>query len=96
MFYLRLFSKDQTESNITLGSRYTHIHRHTSYDEFCKMFKSYYAKDHVADLDEGADDDTKNCFAFVWGDSGETIPIRKGRNAYIMTSDGKTFANVSQ
>ena len=80
--------------NQVIGDGYTYINRETNYDEFCRSFKVYFDKDHVADLDEESDGDTKNCYAFVV--NGAFLqPLYKNQKNFIMTESGKTFDNLT-
>ena len=82
--------------NFVLGNSYTFVSRHENYDEFCKSFRYSFGRDHVADLDESADQDTKNCYAFVSNEDGNKLyALFQNQKNYIMTENGKTFSNVS-
>jgi len=93
MFILRRYSSDGMQINQEIGDCYTLIEREINYEEFSKTFKSVFGKNHVADLDESSDDDTKNCYAFIIGSSIQ--PLYKSQRNYIMSSSGKTFDNLS-
>lgn len=94
MFTLRRITKAGVQMNQAIGDSYTFVDREVCYDEFCRSFKHYFNRDHVADLDPTADDDTRNVYAFV-----EHVhfvqPLFKSQNNYIMTAGGKTFDNVN-
>lgn len=94
MFTLRRISGEGIEMNQIIGDNYTYIDREINYDEFCKNFQYTFGRNHVADLDETSDDDTKKCYAFVCT-SNLIQPLYKNQSNYIMTENGKTFANVS-
>jgi hypothetical protein len=94
MYTLRRISCDGVQMNQAIGETYTYIHREWTFDEFCKMFESYFERKHVADLDETSDIDTKNCYAFVVNGSF-VQPLYKNQKSFVMTESGKTFDNVS-
>lgn len=97
MFTLRTITEDGRETNQSLGKRYTVLSRELSSEEFKRSFKIKFNKDHVADMDETADNATRNCYAFVVGDNGECLtPLFYGQKNYIMTENGKTFSNLSR
>ena len=95
MFILRRISGNGVQMNHTIGKDYTHIDRHGNYDDFCKTFKLYFERKHVADLDPESDDNTKRCYAFIV--NGAFVqPLYANQKAFVMTECGNTFANVSQ
>ena len=94
MFTLRRISGDGIEMNQIIGDGYTYIDREINYEEFRVNFETTFGKKHVADMDETSDDDTKKCYAFVCN-SSYVQPLYKNQSNYIMTENGKTFANVS-
>lgn len=98
MFSLRTFNAKGIETNQILGKSYTILYRHGNYEPFCNAFREFFEKPHVADLDETSDADTKNCYAMVVGIDLGYRPLFKGENnqSYIMSSDGKTYCNVTQ
>lgn len=89
MFILRRITGTGVEMNQTIGKDYTVVYRDTNPEEFREAFKTYFLRDHVADLDPTADHDTKNVFAFVSGDIFQ--PVYRNQQNYIMTESGKTF-----
>jgi hypothetical protein len=93
MFYLRRITSRGTVINQTLGDGYTMVSRFPNGEEFNQLFKAYFNRDHVADLDETADFDTKNVIAFV-STSFATYPIYQTEQVYIMTDSGKTFERL--
>jgi len=80
--------------NHAIGDSYTYIHRETNPEQFRDTFKVYFKKNHVADLDETSDDDSKRVYAFVCS-GAYNQPLWANQKAYIMTESGKTFANIS-
>jgi hypothetical protein len=70
------------EYNQIIGDGYTFIDRECNYDEFCKTFKVFFGKDHVADLDKESDKDTMECYAFIC--NGEfTQPLYKNKKTSL-------------
>ncbi len=94
MFTLRRMTVTGVEMNRAVGDEYTLLDRERNYNEFADFFKHHFKKEHVADMDDKADCDTKECYAFVINGSF-VQPLYKVQKAYIMTSDGKTFSNLS-
>ncbi len=94
MFILRTILPDTTQTNSMLGDKYDVIERDTNYDLFGELFSDYFHKNHVADLDDASNEKTKLCYGFV-GKAPNYIPIWKNRKNFIMTENGKTFANIS-
>lgn len=80
--------------NQALGDGYTLVSRHESYEEFRRSFEAMFGKPHFADNDDNADDDTRNCYAFV-GNGPLLQPLWKNQKAFVMTENGATFANIS-
>lgn len=96
MYTLRKVNALGVCMNISLGDSYTQIQRFEAYEEFCKTFKSYFGKDHVADLDDTSDADTKNCLQFIVGKDGAfVVPIMNTQTCFIMTESGKTFERLT-
>jgi hypothetical protein len=80
--------------NQIIGDNYTLISRESNYQEFCRAFKTYFDKDHVADLDENADYNTRECYAFVA--NGKIFqPLYRKQSNYIMSDNGRTFDNLT-
>jgi hypothetical protein len=94
MFTLRRISEEGVQMNRIIGDSYTYIDREINPEEFNESFKNYFERNHVADLDETSDNDTKRVYAFVCN-SSYVQPLYKNQTNYIMTENGKTFANVS-
>lgn len=99
MFILRKITENGkgVSMNMILGKSYTYVGRFDSKaEEFRKCFKLYFGKDHVADLCDTSDNDTKRCYGFITDEGGQNIhPIWLGQKTYVMTSDGNTFANLT-
>ena len=94
MFILRIISDKGVERNHSIGGDYSVIHREYNADQFREAFLGYFNKNHVADLDEEADEHTKGCYAFVEFGS-VLIPLYKDCKNYIMTGTGQTFDNLT-
>lgn len=85
MFILRkLFFEDKnaTETNWILGDNYTITTEHNR--EWEVMIKQWdFAKDEI--------------YSFItYGEGSKIIPLYKNQGNYIMTSDGKTFCNLTR
>lgn len=93
MFTLRRISGAGIQINQIIGKTYSFISRAANPEQYGELFKSFFHKDHVPDLDKEADNDTKRCYGFIAGDI--TQPLYDSQKNYIMTSDGKTFDNIS-
>lgn len=96
MFTLRVFNAEGIESNQILGSTYTVLNRETNYEQFADAFEKAFGRPHVADGCETSNEFTKSCYAIVIGIEGSYMrPLYKKQQNYIMTSDGKTYDNVT-
>lgn len=93
MLVLRRISGDGVEMNHVVGDSYTYIHREINPKQFRETFKVVFDKDHVADNDESADKNTKDCYAFVC--CGYIQPLYKNQKNFMMTENGNTFANLT-
>lgn len=93
MFYLRTFD-EQGERNETIGDKYSVVYRGVDAERFRAIFKYVFCKDHVADLDESADDSSKNIYGFLEGEGVGHVPLDKENRYYVMTGNGKTFHNL--
>lgn len=84
MFILRRVLKDRSEVNTSLGEYYTlqlKEKNQSAFDEVIKMW---------------SEEDLENVYGVVIYDDGSKImPLYQGSAYYIMTSDGRTFDNVS-
>lgn len=94
MYTLRTMTAKNKQINQEIGNVYSLIERDFNYEEFSDAFKIVFGRNHVADLDNTADDFTKECHAFIEC-MGATIPLYKHSCYYIMTESGKTFSNLS-
>jgi hypothetical protein len=94
MFILRRISSAGVEMNHSLGDGYTYINREYNVLEFRRSFKVFFDKDHVADLDETSDEDSKDVYGFI-GNGPFLQPLYKNQKNFIMTESGKTFSNLS-
>jgi hypothetical protein len=94
MFILRRISSEGIQMNQTIGESYTYIGRFENAEEFRRCFKKYFERDHVADLDDTSDDDTKQVYCFISNGSLHQ-PLYMRQQNYIMTDSGKTFSNLS-
>jgi hypothetical protein len=94
MFILRTIYPDSTSANTVIGEHYHYVGREENYEEFKETFKRTFLTDHVADCDPKSDNYSKNCYAFVITPNS-VLPLYKKQHNYMMTSDGKTFANLT-
>lgn len=94
MYTLRTFT-ETSEVNNWLGAQYEIVRREESYDRFTDLFLDRFDKEHVADLDPTADEETKECYAFVITEGEEVIPVFKCQKNYIVTGSGKTLDNIT-
>lgn len=95
-YTLRRISSQGVQMNFELGNSYTVVSRFEAYEWFKEDFKRIYDKEHVADNDPASDEDTKIVYAFVGSQGGiDVYPLFRGQQAYIMTSEGKTFSNLT-
>lgn len=94
MYTLRRITEDNTQINLSIGESYCYDDREQNYEEFKNHFHNYFQKNHVADLDNTADNDTKLVYGFI-SFQGNLMPLYKNQMNYIMTESGKTFSNLS-
>lgn len=94
MFTLRkITGTERVEMNIFLGESYTLIDRERNKAEFERTYKVFWG--------DIADDPTvkEELYGFVVhernGRCGEIIPLYHKHENYIMTCEGKTFANIT-
>lgn len=84
MFILREITKEKTEVNTCLDIEYVLVLREKNKEEFKERTKLW------------SDDDLKDLYGVVCFEDGNSIiPLHKESSYYIMTSDGKTFSNIS-
>lgn len=84
MFILRRLTKGKIEANTCLGIEYVIVYSETNKSEFEERVKLWSASD------------IKGIYAIiVFNDGSNIMPLYKGSHYYIMTSDGKTFDNVT-
>jgi len=84
MFILRKISGDGIQMNFDLGKSYTLL----TEEQNPKDFKS------LKDKTVYSNDDC--IYGFVCEEGGKEHQLSSSQKSYIMTSDGKTFANVSK
>lgn len=86
MFILRTITTNNIQTNTCLNKLYNLIIAETSQEEFEKT---------VA-LEEFYQQHKEKIYAFIIYDEGsKVIPLYKRQMNYIMTSDGKTFHNLT-
>jgi hypothetical protein len=93
MYTLRRITKEDLESNTSLGNEYSLINRETNYEKFRETFFKVFNEECTADSDNTF---AKECYGFVVSQVGEKIhPLYKKQWNYIMTESGKTFSNLT-
>lgn len=84
MFILRRITSEGLECNTCLGIEYVLVSREANEAEFRDRVNLW------------TDEDLKEIYGVVCFDDGASImPLYKKSVYYIMASDGKTFANIS-
>ena len=84
MFILRRLDCGFGEVNTMLDEYYILVSKEKNNTEFNETTKLW------------TEDDLKNIYAvIVYNDGASIMPLYNNSNYYIMTSDGKTFANIS-
>jgi hypothetical protein len=84
MFILRRVLNGKLEINTCLGIEYVLVLRKQNKEEFEERTKLW------------CEDDLKGVYGLICFDESELImPLYEDSSYYIMTSNGKTFANVS-
>ena len=84
MFVLREITKSKLEVNTCLDIEYVLVLREKNKEEFETRTALW------------ENDDVKDVYGVVCFEGGESImPLNNESSYYIMTSDGKTFANIS-
>lgn len=94
-FILRTISQEEC-FNFSLGSCFSLIARDEQFNRFRALFKEVFGRDHVADLDESSDYDTRSVNAFLIDEKDEIHVLRQTDSNYIMNQDGKTFLTVNK
>lgn len=85
MFILRRISSKDLQANTCLGLEYVLVLKEENNEEFKERTKLW---------DE---DDLKDVYGIIAFEDGSLImPLYLKSSYYVMTSDGKTFANVSK
>ena len=84
MFVLRKISSDGVQLNFSLGESYTLVTEETNPKEFERSSLAFWKEAKP-----------ENTYGFVSDQQGRLFPLFKNQWNYIMTSNGKTFANVT-
>ena len=95
MYTLRTFNEEGIERNQFLGNSYEYVNRDVNSEAFRVLYKKAFGEDHFADLDENATDYSRACMGFLTNEKGDLIYLSKKEIYYIMSSDGKTFSNLT-
>lgn len=83
-YHLRKITKEGVESNYALGDQYVVVNRERNKKEFIKIVEAYF-KDGVKE----------DIYCFVQNSFGTIYGIEKTSQAYIVTSSGSTFSNLT-
>lgn len=95
MFYLRTIHKEtKRQQNLLLGVCYQHISATDSPQMFRDAFISEF-KHEPPSFDMDGEMNQK-VYGFISCDPGDFIPLYTDEDAYIMTSDGTTFARLNK
>lgn len=92
MYTLRTVSNVETV-NEALGETYIRIDRFYQKENFDKVYKQTFGKDHVADLDLESDDISKKIVSFIIGK--EVHSVYSDQWSYIVGPTGDTFECVN-
>ena len=85
MFILRRITSNNIECNTCLDEEYVLVLRKENEEELIKRTELWKDSDLINDM-----------YGLVCFEDGESImPLYKKSSYYIMTSDGRTFANIS-
>jgi hypothetical protein len=85
MFILRRITPANLEINTNLGDNYVLILRERTTQEFKETIKSWLKED------------VEDVYGLItFNDSDDIMPLFETSLYFIMTSDGKTFSNVSK
>lgn len=95
MYTLRIITRSNTQKNFSIGSYYEIIDRDYNYENFCTEFEKFFERQHVADLDETYDHNTRDVFCFILFNNNEVKPLFKHDKIFIMTENGRTFNNLT-
>lgn len=95
MYTLRAINKNGVQ-NHSLGEFYTSANRFEHPHKFRSFFEMVFKRDHVADLGEASDSDTKDVIGFIQGNGDYIIPIYQTDDNYIMTESGNTFERLNK
>lgn len=95
MYTLRTFNEEGIERNQYLGNSYEYVNREVNSEAFRMLYKKAFGEGHVADLDENATQASKECLGFLTNEKGDLIYLSKKETYYVMSSDGKTFSNLT-
>lgn len=73
-----------------VGESYNYVNKEINPEEFSRVFKSWHG-----DLDIPEENSPETYGYIVYECGSKIMPLYKGDYNYIMTSDGKTFANIT-
>lgn len=87
MFVLRRITSENNEINISLGDSYNISLEERNPDEYNEILKIHFM---------GHVDSDAHIYGFiVHGNGSQIIPLYKKSTYFVMTGDGKTFANIT-
>lgn len=96
MYTLRTIDKDGLQQNTAIGNEYLYADRYMNGQAFREAFMRLFGVPHVADLDESANDTSKNCVGILTTSDGVLRPIWRFHDVYVMTESGQTFSRLSR
>lgn len=87
MYTLRKIIKNQEECNFNLGDYYSLVEKSKNPERFEIDFEMFFNNQppYTEDI----------CYAFITSEKGKMEPLWESQKNYIMTSEGKTFSNLS-
>jgi hypothetical protein len=99
MFILRSLNPVRVCVDSMIGDSYTTINRFESPEDFRKLFKEFFGRNHVADFDDSSDDASKHIPGFLIPKKPEhsldhVVPLWDNYTYYVMTDSGKTFCKL--
>ena len=87
MFILRRITSEGNESNSCIGKSYNHVRKQENAEEYKKTLIAWL---------KGLKRDDEDVYGFIIHDNGQNIiPLYKKSFYFVMMSDGRTFANIT-
>lgn len=97
MFVLRRITGESNECNTCLGESYTYVAKERNESEFYRTYQVHLGNDADTEVTQSLMDSLEDkIYAFVVSENGkEVIPLYRPSSYFIMTSNGKTFDNLT-